>query len=339
MSSPSAASAIAPIAVLPVVGLPEIGPGDDLPTLVLEALGEALQDGDVVVVTSKVVSKAAGLVVDAARADLLDAHTDRVVARRSGTTIVRTRHGLTMAAAGIDCSNTAPGTSVPLPPDPDADARDLRRSLCAKSGRQVAVVVSDTAGRAWRTGQTDLAIGVAGLVPVLSLAGEHDSFGNTLAVTAPALADEIAAAADLVQAKTRHIPVAVVRGLPADWLTVDDGPGAAALIRAEPDDMFGYGSIEAVRAAVSRGPHASRGFPTAEPGALTEILTEALAGFDADLVVVDVSDSGPEPPAIVVRPRTSSPQAWASAGAVCERLRTLHAAMPTGATISVDVTA
>jgi len=153
--------------VLTVDGLPEVEPGDDLVELVgLAARTVPLEDGDVVVGTSKVVSKAEGLLVTGTREDLIVDETDRIVASRGATLIVRTRHGLVLAGAGLDASNTAPGTVLPLPRDPDRTARDLRVGLLERTGRNLGVVVSDTAGRAWRTGQTDLAIGVAGVQPL-----------------------------------------------------------------------------------------------------------------------------------------------------------------------------
>ena len=191
--------------------LPEVRPGDDLARLVAEAAD--LRDGDVVVVTSKVVSKAEGQVVQAERDAVIESETARVVARRGPTTIARTRQGLTLAAAGVDASNTEPGTVVLLPEDPDGSARLLRARLLALSGRNVAVVVSDTAGRPWREGQTDIAIGCAGLLPLEDHAGRSDPHGNLLEVTAPAVGDEVASAADLVKGKVAGRPVAVVRGL------------------------------------------------------------------------------------------------------------------------------
>ena len=226
-------------------GAAEVREGDDLAAL-LAGLVE-LADGDVVLVTSKVVAKAEGRVVPGTRDDLLPDETARVVARRGPTTIVRTHHGLTLAAAGIDASNVAPGHVVLLPVDPDASARRLRARLAELTGRSVAVVVTDTAGRAWRHGQTDLAIGAAGLRVLDDHAGRHDPHGNELLVTAPAVADELAGAAELVQGKLGRRPFAVVRGradlvLPAG----DDGDGAGALVRADHEDMFGLGSREAV---------------------------------------------------------------------------------------------
>jgi len=234
-----------------VHGLPEVAPGDDLAVLVCAAT--ALDDGDVVVVSSKAVSKAEGRVVQTDRESAITAETARVVARRGDTTIARTRHGLTLAAAGVDASNVSTGSVVLLPEDPDASARRLRDALAAHCGRNVAVVISDTAGRTWREGQTDIAVGVAGLDPLQELAGAVDTYGNALHVTAPAVADEVAAAADLVMGKLTGVPVAVVSGLAPRVLPPDvHGPGAAALVRPDAGDMFGLGSREAVLAAVAR---------------------------------------------------------------------------------------
>jgi coenzyme F420-0:L-glutamate ligase/coenzyme F420-1:gamma-L-glutamate ligase len=226
-------------------GAPEVGPGDDLAALVADLFD--LADGDIVTVTSKVVSKAEGRVRPGTRDDALPDETLRVVARRGPTTIVRTRHGLTLAAAGIDASNVAPGTVVLLPEDPDASARAIRESLLARTGRNVGVLVTDTAGRAWREGQTDIAIGAAGLHVLVDLAGSVDPHGNELAVTAPAVADELAGAAELAQGKLAARPLALVRGR-ADLVlpSGEHGPGAAALVRPEGADLFGYGAREAV---------------------------------------------------------------------------------------------
>jgi coenzyme F420-0:L-glutamate ligase/coenzyme F420-1:gamma-L-glutamate ligase len=148
-----------------------------------------------------------------------------------------------LAAAGVDNSNTPPGTVALLPEDPDASARRLRKDLAGRLGVRIAVIVTDTLGRPWRTGQADAAIGAAGLVPVQDHRGETDSFGNLLEVTVAAVADEIAAAADLVKGKTDGIPAAVVRGL-GGLVTTDDGPGAAVLIRPAEEDMFPFGSAD-----------------------------------------------------------------------------------------------
>ena len=239
---PRSAGLVSTVSVTPVTGLPEITAGADLARLI-EAAAPGLADGDILVVTSKVISKAEGRLIEGGREQAIDAETVRVVARRGEARIVETRQGLVLAAAGVDASNTPPGTVVLLPEDPDESARGLRKALRDRPGVQVGVIVTDTLGRAWRIGQTDTAIGAAGVRPVLDYRGTADSFGNPLEVTLAAVADEIAAAADLVKGKALGVPVAVVRGL-ADLVTAGDGPGAAALIRPSQDDMFRYGAAE-----------------------------------------------------------------------------------------------
>lgn len=237
--------------VLPVRGLPEVRPGDDLAGLIAAAV--ELADGDVLVVTSKVVSKAEGRLVtvagdrEAARRAAVEDETVRVVARRGTTTIAQTRHGLVLAAAGVDASNVRPDELALLPLDPDASATGLREALRALTGRAVAVVISDTLGRPWRVGQTDCAIGVAGLAPVRDARGTTDSHGTLLEVTEIAVADELAAAAELVKGKAEGVPVAVVRGLDLP----DDGRGAAALVRPAEQDWFRLGTVEAQQSAVA----------------------------------------------------------------------------------------
>jgi len=229
------------ITVTGVFGLPEIEPGANLADLIMAA-APSLAHGDIVVVTSKIVSKAEGRVVSADRDEAIAAETVRVVARRGQTIIAQTRHGLVLAAAGVDRSNTAPGTVVLLPEDPDGSARRLRKAIAEISGLRVGVLITDTMGRPWRNGQTDVAIGAAGVRPVLDHRGQADSFGNVLEVTVAAVADEIAAAAELVKGKTDHVPVAIVRGL--GELVIGEGPGAAALIRPAADDMFRLGAAD-----------------------------------------------------------------------------------------------
>ncbi len=302
-----------------VEGLGEVGEGADLAALVVALT--TLADGDVLVVTSKVVSKAEGRVVVGDRETALTAETDRVVARRGRTTIVRTHHGLVMAAAGIDASNTAPGTAVLLPRDPDLSARRLRERLLDLTGRNVAVVVSDTAGRAWRTGQTDLAVGAAGLVVLDDHAGRVDPYGNPLAVTAPALADEVAGAGDLVKGKLGRTPVARLRGLSAQVLPAGQhGPGAAALVRPETEDLFGYGAREAVRRAVAGD--ATRGFgevaSAAEvTAALTALLDASRAG-EASASVVAGGDL------LTVRLTAGDPRSAGRAEALVETVLRAH---------------
>jgi coenzyme F420-0:L-glutamate ligase/coenzyme F420-1:gamma-L-glutamate ligase len=228
--------------VTPVTGLPEVAAGADLAALIAGACPD-LRAGDILVITSKIVSKAEGRVVTTSREQAIEAETVRVVARRGATTIAQTRHGLVLAAAGVDESNTSPGTVVLLPEDPDESARRLRKALHGRTGVTVGVIVTDTMGRPWRAGQTDNAIGAAGVLPVRDYRGETDTFGNVLEVTVAAVADEIAAAADLVKGKSRHVPAAVVHGL-AGLVTEQDGPGARALIRAAEEDMFRLGSAD-----------------------------------------------------------------------------------------------
>jgi coenzyme F420-0:L-glutamate ligase/coenzyme F420-1:gamma-L-glutamate ligase len=239
-------------------GIDEITEGTDLATLV----ASYLVDGDVLVVTSKVVSKAEGRVRVGDREQAIRDETVRVVARRGATSIVETRHGLVMAAAGVDASNVETGSVVLLPLDPDRSARRLRDALAEITGANVAVVVSDTAGRAWRHGQTDLAIGVAGMQPLESFAGSTDAYGNPLAVTAPAVADEIAGIAEVATGKLGGRPFTVVRGLADRVLpTGEHGPGARALVRETGADMFGLGSREAVVAALSSRDREAFGAP------------------------------------------------------------------------------
>jgi coenzyme F420-0:L-glutamate ligase/coenzyme F420-1:gamma-L-glutamate ligase len=257
-------------------GMPEVAAGDDLAALVLAALGDGadLADGDVVCVTSKVVSKAEGRTREGDRETAVEEETVRVVARRGPVRIVRNRLGLTMAAAGVDASNVPTGSVVLLPVDPDRSARTLRREVLRRTGTNVGVVVTDTSGRAWREGQTDLAVGAAGLIVAEDFAGRTDPHGNPLAVTLPAVADEIAGAAELAQGKLAGRPVAVVRGR-ADLVLPpgEDGPGAASLVRPEGGDLFGWGAREAVVRALA-GDEADRA-PFGEK-APTEELSAAL---------------------------------------------------------------
>ncbi|MFF3890854.1 coenzyme F420-0:L-glutamate ligase [Streptomyces sp. NPDC001914] len=244
-------SAAAGYRVWALDGLPEVRPGDDLAKLVAAA-GPGLADGDVLLVTSKIVSKAEGRSVRAAdREDAIDAETVRVVARRGTLRIVENRQGLVMAAAGVDASNTPAGTVLLLPEDPDASARAIREGLRDALGVDVGVVITDTFGRPWRTGLTDVAIGAAGVRVLDDLRGRTDAHGNPLNATVVALADELAAAGDLVKGKTSGLPVAVVRGL-AHLVTEGDGTGARATVRDARDDMFRLGTSEAVREAVTQ---------------------------------------------------------------------------------------
>lgn len=266
-------------------GIGEVTAGTDLAALV----APFVLDGDVVVVTSKVVSKSEGRVMTGERDQAIRDETVRVVAQRGPTSIVETRLGVVMAAAGVDASNVAPGSVVLLPIDPDASARQIRERLAGTTGN-VAVVVSDTAGRAWRHGQTDLAVGVAGMLPLESFEGRLDAYGNPLAVTAPAVADEIAGIAEVATGKLGHRPVTVLRGLADRVLPPGEhGPGARVLVRETGTDMFGLGSREAVVAAVSG--RDQRAFGAA---ALSEDLLRALdaCGLGATAIEGGVEVSG-----------------------------------------------
>ena len=240
----------APVEILPVPGLPEFRPGDDLAEAVAAA-APWLRDDDVVVVTSKVLSKCEGRMVDAPadpelrdalRRKLIDAEAVRVLARKGRTLITENALGLVQAAAGVDGSNVDSHELALLPVDPDGSAAALVSALRERLGVTVGVVVTDTMGRAWRTGQTDVAIGAAGLTVLHGYAGERDEHGNELIVTEIAVADEIAAAADLVKGKLTAVPVAVVRGL----VLRDDGSTARTMVRAGEEDLFWLGTEEAI---------------------------------------------------------------------------------------------
>jgi coenzyme F420-0:L-glutamate ligase / coenzyme F420-1:gamma-L-glutamate ligase len=315
------------ITVTGVSGLPEIPPGADLARLIGDAAPD-LRDGDIVVVTSKIISKAEGRVIREDRERAIDGEAVRVVARRGPTRIAETRHGLVLAAAGVDSSNTEPGTVVLLPEDPDGSARRLRKALAGRRGVSVGVVITDTMGRPWRVGQTDTAIGAAGLAPLRDHRGQPDTFGTTMEVTIAAVADEVAAAADLVKGKTAQVPVAIVRGL-AELVTGSDGPGAAALIRPAAEDMFRLGAADvlqarrtvreftaepvdpaAVRRAIAAAltapaPHHSQPWRFAvleSQQARTALLDDMLAAWTADL-----RDDGFTPEQITRRTRRGEP--------------------------------
>lgn len=236
--------------VLPVTGLGEFDTGSDLAAEIITA-APWIRDGDILVVTSKVFSKTEGRMVaaptdpderDAFRRTLIEDETVRIVARRNRTLITANRNGLVQAAAGVDGSNVRADQIALLPVDPDASAAGLRARLAEDYGRSVAVIVTDTMGRAWRTGQTDVAIGAAGIAVSHPYDGVDDGYGNTLMVTDIAIADELAAAADLVKGKLDGVPVAVVRGLPFH----DDGTTAGDLVRDLDDDLFRLGADEAL---------------------------------------------------------------------------------------------
>ncbi len=227
----------------PLRGMPEVSPGDDLAGLLADALersGVALEPGDVMVVTHKIVSKAEGALVrlvddgpDAHR-EVVEGEAVAILRRRGPLIIAQTRHGFVCANAGVDRSNVTAATAVLQPRDPDASARRLRARLTALTGVQPVVIISDTFGRPWRRGLTDVAIGLAGMEAILDLRGAPDHMGRPLEVTEVAVADELAGAADLIMGKSSHIPAVVIRGVP-----VPAGDGRAAdLVRPFHEDMF-----------------------------------------------------------------------------------------------------
>jgi coenzyme F420-0:L-glutamate ligase/coenzyme F420-1:gamma-L-glutamate ligase len=293
---------------LQVVGIPGIGEvvaGDDVAGLLVDALHAqrtSLGEGDVVAVSSKVLSKAAGLTAPASRREEVVLRESRrlVAARRTpaGTArIVEAAAGPVMAAAGVDASNVVGDVVLLLPPDADASARELRARFRELTGANVAVVVTDTAGRPWRAGQTDFALGSAGLAVLDDLRGQTDTSGRQLSVTARAVVDEVAAAADLVKGKTSGVPAALIRGL--GDAVLDAGvelPGARSLVRTAASDWFRLGHVEAVRASLGAG---SVEPPPVEAGTLLERLERtaevACAAGPAAGASVVVEDDGTGP--------------------------------------------
>ncbi len=272
----------AKVEILPVSGLGEFRPGDDLASALAHA-APWLADGDIVVVTSKVVSKCEGRIVpaphdadarDALRRQLVEAEAVRVLARKGRTWITENRIGLVQAAAGVDGSNVGSDELALLPVDPDGSAAQLRAGLAERLGVDVGVLITDTMGRAWRNGQIDVAIGASGLTVLNGYAGAHDRHGNELVVTEVAVADELAAAADLVKGKLTDVPVAVVRGVHSP----DNGSTAAALVRSGSDDLFWLGTAEAIEAGRAQAQllrRSVRSF-TSEPVA-EQLVTDAMA--------------------------------------------------------------
>lgn len=228
------------IGILPVKGLPEVRAGDVLAELIVEAAD--LADGDVVVVTQKVVSKSEGRVVAldasdaAARRALIESESVRILRQREELVISETRHGFVCANAGVDVSNVPHGSAALLPLDPDRSARRIRDGIRARAGVEVGVIVSDTFGRPWRTGVTDIAIGCAGIAAVVDLRGTADSGGRALVATEVALVDELAAAAELVMGKARGIAVAVVRGVERGWFR--ESSVVSEIVRPHREDLF-----------------------------------------------------------------------------------------------------
>jgi coenzyme F420-0:L-glutamate ligase / coenzyme F420-1:gamma-L-glutamate ligase len=236
------------VRLLPVLGIGEVAPGSDVARLIADVVapaspgGPELLDGDVVVVTQKIVSKAEGKLValdhgdPGAKAALVARESVRVLRRRGELVISETRHGFVCANAGVDLSNMADGTAALLPDDADRSARGIRAGLHNALGIDVGVIVSDTFGRAWRRGVTDVAIGCAGVAAVIDLKGTLDAGGRELVATEICVADELASAAELVMGKDRGVPVAVVRGVPRGWLR--PASVRAEVIRPPAEDLF-----------------------------------------------------------------------------------------------------
>lgn len=271
-SGPSNSTSGPSIGVFALDGIGEISSGDDLIRIIGDAAGASsdagtlLQDGDILVVTSKIVSKAEGRFLRADdREEAITRETVRIVAERtwpngSRTRIVESRLGIIAAAAGVDASNTPEGTVLLLPEDPDASAHALASGLRSLLGVEVGVIVSDTLGRAWRDGQTDSAIGAAGVHVFEDLRGQADAQGRPLVVTQPCVADELASAADLVKGKASGRPVAVVRGR-SDLVGPLDLPGARSILRPGERDMFHTGAEESYAAGFAAGRAAAAGSP------------------------------------------------------------------------------
>jgi coenzyme F420-0:L-glutamate ligase / coenzyme F420-1:gamma-L-glutamate ligase len=272
-----------------IEGLPEVAAGDDIAVLLIRA-DAGLQNGDVIVVTSKIVSKAQGRLVRGTRTDHLDAESARVVAQRGDTTIVETTDGFVMAAAGIDASNVPAGMVALLPTDPDRAAADIHHTLRAEVGIDVAVIISDTMGRPWRDGVIDTAIGAAGLDVLWDLRGQRDAAGHLLEATVIAIGDELASAADLVKGKLASAPVAVIRGFP--FTRNNSELGARPLIRPAADDMFRLGTREAMhQVVVDSAPESGSGVSD-NSGHYQERVSRAVALVGSAEVSLAVSDDG-----------------------------------------------
>jgi dehydro coenzyme F420 reductase / coenzyme F420-0:L-glutamate ligase / coenzyme F420-1:gamma-L-glutamate ligase len=266
------------VEIIPVRGIPEIVPGDDLAAILAEALaaqGTQLQDGDAVVLTQKIVSKAEGRLVAEepdGKASWVARETRRVVARKGDLVIAETRHGFVCANAGVDASNVAEGHLTLLPEDPDESAQRIRASLGRSSGAEIAVLITDTFGRAWREGLVNVAIGCAGLPALVDLRGTKDAVGRILEATVEALADEVAAASGLVMGKADGVPVAVIRGLHAE------GPllPASSLVRQAGEDLFRESPLQALHGL-------TKATAFAREAVATDMVRESLLAAEAAL--------------------------------------------------------
>tara|TARA_B100000424_G_C22927870_1_gene493610 strand:+ start:1044 stop:1742 length:699 start_codon:yes stop_codon:yes gene_type:complete len=226
--------------IIPLEGIPEISPGDDL----VEIIGQLnnIQSGDILVVTQKIISKAENQMIDIDPNDplshkpLVERESVRILRRRGDLIISQTKHGFVCANAGIDLSNVKRGQAALLPDDSDRSARRLRDGLAGRFQLDVGIIISDTFGRPWRRGLTDVAIGSAGVLPILDLRGSPDAFGREMQVTEVALVDELASAAELVMGKSSGIPIAIVRGADISWF--GSGSVQDQIVRDPQDDLF-----------------------------------------------------------------------------------------------------
>jgi coenzyme F420-0:L-glutamate ligase/coenzyme F420-1:gamma-L-glutamate ligase len=314
--------------ILAVEGIPEVRPGDDLARLIA-AQAASVRDGDVLVVTSKVVSKAEGRLRHVERERAIDDETVRVVATRGETRIVQTRHGFVMAAAGVDASNVTKGDVVLLPVDADLSARRIRDGIRELLGVNVGVVISDTFGRPWRVGVTDVAVGFAGLLAFTDLRGAVDPYGNELRVTLTCTVDEIAAAADLVKGKLNGVPVAIVRGLSVVRDAKDPATqGISEVVRSADDDLFSLGTRDVLRSrtdAVSFAPGGVDATRVARAIATAALAAQPHEGTRVQFVVPpDVPDVElPANTAVVILPYLVGPPAphdFLAAGAAIENV-------------------
>jgi coenzyme F420-0:L-glutamate ligase/coenzyme F420-1:gamma-L-glutamate ligase len=321
--------------ILPVRGIGDVTAGDDLAALITGA-APWLRDGDILVVTSKIVSKAEGRLVEvpadgpereAAREEILAGETARVVARRGPTAIVQTHHGFVMAAAGVDASNVDKTHLVLLPADPDASARRLHLDLRAR-GRYVGVIISDTMGRAWRNGLTDVALGAAGVEPFRDHRGEIDPYGNELQLTQMAVIDELAGAGELVKGKCDQVPVAVVRGYPGGR---GDSAGAVALLRDAASDMFSLGTAEARSAGLRDAATLADALPggPVDPAAVDRAFATVAGVLGPGTTVTGATMLRLTPPAV-------TPEALLRLGADAHRLRAALAAEGVASTLLID---
>ena len=228
------------VTIIPISGLPEVSEGDNLANLthdVLKKAGREILDGDIFVVTQKIVSKSEGMsrnLDEHSFEDLLKSQVNRIVRKRGELVIAKTKHGFICANAGIDKSNVEKNTVLLLPEDPNKSAHSFRKKLENLTGKKIAVIISDTFGRAWRKGQVNFAIGSSGINPITSYIGETDTFENELNATEIAVIDELASAAELVMEKTLNVPIAIIRGVNYE----DSKKNASELIREDEEDFF-----------------------------------------------------------------------------------------------------